>query len=1455
MATVAATPRFTTITLASASAGPFEIGFRIFSDADLRLFVDDVLTEDFTVSALFDKGYSDGATFSLLAPADAGTVLRIESILPAARGDDYLPSDPGLTRKMNEELGRSWSVLGDIRRDLARAPKIPPSFEGLADPALPPPDPDRVLVARADGHGWEHGPLVSEILATQEAAEAAIAAAAILETFTERTFGGVDADGRTGTYAIAPPLSDVTAVEVFYDGVRQEPFVDYAVVAGPAIQPLGFFPDAPIRITWSYNRPVDDAPVTQTGFASRADFLSMSGALAALPNGSIVTAGGLAYRRDSSATAIADLPGWVPDSIITPLHFGADGSGVTNDAAAVTAANAYAVAKGSSVVITGGTFSTTSAINFTAPVVFESGGVLKPTSTVTFTATLEAGNWQIFDLTNGGSIVASGRVVQVNALWWGLSQEANTATATANASAINNALKTRRPVIIPTTSPNRSTGWPVLSGTIIITDADTAISGAPGAKTLLNQYGTGHLFTIRASYHTCEWIEVRGDRDTTGDTLVNNLTDGFPWFLDTATQPIIQQIAIRDCRTYNTWGVAADAKSGTAGNVPKQWFISDIEADLLRGPGFDMADVNGSLFLDNIGIGRGSSSRSITIVADAGGGNVVFTTSVPHGFVAAKSVGIAGTTNYNGAKTIIATPTPWTFTVAATYVAETLSGATASSFVSHFDHPTLYLANNAGANFRNCNFIGTSEDFTVAGTLISYPNQHGMDLDNVVSASFDGIYCDHNGGIAFRANNSYNLKGTRMHLGYAGSTNMHLLAVTRSRFHVEWLRGIPAASGGAPNIDGILMNSGCQDVTVFGGSALNITGHAFNVAGDRCSIFDWSLENITGDGLRYSAAASGISSNIRFRNAPTSGVYARNLGSATRVLNVERETGTFDNLCHVAALTTPGTGSTQLDGPTGVGTYTVATRPTAATHPGREIYVSDLPGGARRQVSIGGSWVSTMTASDIPLFTGAVIYDTRADAVSAIIPAGQDVLSLYHRGQLLHYKRDATGTAIQTADGQWWSPADIPTVDHWATPVTETDDASAAIAAANNWVAANGGGDLLFNAVRYQINTPLVLTTVEDVTWRGQGLSASNTLRTTLYLNTGASDALVIGDAALAQFNFKMIGFRLAHDAGMTGWTLRLLNLNHSRVEHVRVAGGYNGIRVENANNLHFEHVTMASQTGIWGFYLLGDGGSGIDVVTFKHCNVSQTMGTETINAYVLDGDVATIYFHDCRAVRVNRGLWVQNTTATPSAKTLFVYGYGFEIDFPVAACMRLDVGEYFNFYGTYLHGSGASDNVVIEDGVKEVHFFGGKITSAYNRGLWIKGQRISLTDVSVATNSLSAYGTVDGIYIDTTAQDVRIIGGRSNPGGSINSQRYGVFVTGGAQDVTIIGCDLSGNLTGAINSTFTAGQVKVAQCSGIEWLTVGGTTYANDATAAAAGVPIGAVYRTSTGAIAWRQV
>lgn len=1189
-------------------------------------------------------------------------------------------------------------------------------------------------------------------------------------------------------------------------------------------------------------------------FATRAEFVSLNATAAVLPEGYVIHAGGVPYRREDSATVISDIPGWVPQGPITPQHFGAAASGSGDDATAIAAANSYAASLGRAVEIGGGTFAFAGALTFTAPVVFKAGGILKPSGTVTFNAGIEAGDWQIFDTSAGGNIAAGGRVAQVNALWFGMSQTADTATATANANAIQAALKTRRPVLLPPTAPNRATGWPVLSGVIIITDQDTAITGPRGAKTIINQYGSGNLFTIRSSYHTAEWLEVRGDRDATG-ALTGNLTTGFPWYLDTATQPIIQQITIRNCRTYNTWGIVADAKSGTAGNVPKQWFISDIEADLLRGPGIDIGDGNGSVTFDNVGAGRGDSARIITAIADAGGGNVQFTTSVAHGFTSGNPVGIAGTVNYNGASTIVATPTPWTFTIAAAYVAETPASATASSRISWLDYPFISLDRNNGSNFSNMNMVGTSEDAIVAGTLIGYPNQHGMVIANTVSSSFDGIYLDHCGGRAFDATDSYNLKATRMHVGYSGGNQIKLTGVTRSRLHVEWMRGIPVASGGAASIDGCLINSGCSDVVIHGGTAVSQTGHAFNIAGDRCCIQDWAFDSVTGDGLRYTSAASGVSSGLSFITAPASGVYARNLGANTRVLHVERETGTIADLCHVGALQGVGTGSRQFDTPVGVGVFTVATQPAAATHTGREIWVSDAPGGARRRVSDGSSWIDLMTASDIPTFTGSTPYATRAAAASATIDAGVQVLSLYHRGQLLFYKRDATGTALQTADGQWWSPAGIPTVDHWATPVVETDDAAAAIAAANNWVAANGGGDLLFNAVRYQVDTPLVLTAVQDVTWRGQGFTSSNSLRTTIYLNTGASDGLVLGDASTSLWNFKMFGLRIAHNPAMTGWSLRLLNLQQSRFEQIRVAGGYNGIRVENANNIHFEHVQIGGQTGAWGFYLVGEGGSGIDVVTFKNCGVSQTDGTETVTGWTLDGDVATVLFHDCRGVRLNRGLWTRNTTASPTAKTMFVYTYGLEFDFPLNACVRLDVGEYFSFYGSYFHGSDLANNVLIEGGVKEVHIFGGKVTSAVLRGVWIKGQRVSLTNVSVGTNGLSSYGTIDGIYIDSTADDVRIIGGRSNPGGSINSQRYGIGIHPDATKVTIVGVDLSGNVTGPINDTFTAGEVRISQCPGVEWQTVGAATYADDTAAAAAGVPIGGVYRTSAGALAWRQV
>ena len=72
--------------------------------------------------------------------------------------------------------------------------------------------------------------------------------------------------------------------------------------------------------------------------------------------------------------------------------------------------------------------------------------------------------------------------------------------------------------------------------------------------------------------------------------------------------------------------------------------------------------------------------RSITAVADAGGGDITVTTSAQHPLYAGDTVTISGTTSYDGDYTVVSRASGTTFTVTATFVA-TETG-TATGFVS-----------------------------------------------------------------------------------------------------------------------------------------------------------------------------------------------------------------------------------------------------------------------------------------------------------------------------------------------------------------------------------------------------------------------------------------------------------------------------------------------------------------------------------------------------------------------------------------------------------------------------------------------------------------------------------------------------------------------------------------------------------------------------------------------------
>ena len=121
MATVPASTRSTAFTTVSTTAGPFNIGFRLFDTDSLDVYLNGVRTTAFTISATFLDGFTDSATLTLITAVASGTRVVIDGALTPRREADYLAGDAGLTDKLNIELPRLWSALAEVKRDTERS--------------------------------------------------------------------------------------------------------------------------------------------------------------------------------------------------------------------------------------------------------------------------------------------------------------------------------------------------------------------------------------------------------------------------------------------------------------------------------------------------------------------------------------------------------------------------------------------------------------------------------------------------------------------------------------------------------------------------------------------------------------------------------------------------------------------------------------------------------------------------------------------------------------------------------------------------------------------------------------------------------------------------------------------------------------------------------------------------------------------------------------------------------------------------------------------------------------------------------------------------------------------------------------------------------------------------------------------------------------------------------------
>jgi hypothetical protein len=169
MVTLASTTRSTTITLASPSAGPFDVDFRLLDEVTLAVYVDgEKVTSGWTLSATFVSGFTDSAQITFDDPLPSGTVLIIEGDQRLIRDDVYLGSDPNLPTKLNLELARVWAGLQEAKREGSRSVRLLEATDPMATPS----DGQTIVW---EGGKFVPGPSADEIAAAQGYAEAAAA--------------------------------------------------------------------------------------------------------------------------------------------------------------------------------------------------------------------------------------------------------------------------------------------------------------------------------------------------------------------------------------------------------------------------------------------------------------------------------------------------------------------------------------------------------------------------------------------------------------------------------------------------------------------------------------------------------------------------------------------------------------------------------------------------------------------------------------------------------------------------------------------------------------------------------------------------------------------------------------------------------------------------------------------------------------------------------------------------------------------------------------------------------------------------------------------------------------------------------------------------------------------------------------------------------------------------------
>jgi hypothetical protein len=151
-------------------------------------------------------------------------------------------------------------------------------------------------------------------------------------------------------------------------------------------------------------------------------------------------------------------------------------------------------------------------------------------------------------------------------------------------------------------------------------------------------------------------------------------------------------------------------------------------------------------------------------------------------------------------------------------------------------------------------------------------------------------------------------------------------------------------------------------------------------------------------------------------------------------------------------------------------------------------------------------------------------YASYAAAALAEVPVSVMRLAVLVSGGFIEFVRDASGTALETADGATWSPANAARPEHFGATTAATNNATAL----NAWLAWGAAGNVLAGTGTFDFQSQLTMSPATDFVLEGHDLTLNY---------TGASTTtrmIQFGGPGLQSTRWNISGLRVLSETKMT---------------------------------------------------------------------------------------------------------------------------------------------------------------------------------------------------------------------------------------------------------------------------------------------------------------------------------